>query len=53
VPLEFCLSDELDPGATAAVPAAPPATMEGLAPKDEDGFDLPFFCTGRLKAGVN
>jgi hypothetical protein len=35
------------------VPAAPPATEEGLAPKDEDGFDLPFFCTGRLKAGVN
>jgi hypothetical protein len=55
VPLEICLSGELVPDATAAAaPTAPPTSEEDLAPRDDDnGFDLPFFCTGRLIAGVN
>jgi len=40
----------------ADVPVAPTAPVEDedLAPSDDEAFfDLPFFCAGRLIAGVN
>ena len=43
-----CLPGELVPA------AVPNAAEEELAMSDDEGFfDLPFFCAGRLIAGVN